>query len=153
MAQLEGPHLLHPEAELLVRVLESVVQLLLLRRILEDEILPGLAVCPGHGPAAGLEYPVDVFVGDRIGLDAAYAHPRVHDAQQHVVVGLGHGGNLRDEPPRLTIKQNRRRTNPAPVSCPTDACYQGYSRRLNWIESMWSRDTYSRRSFTFLLTM
>src|SRR5215467_6285240 len=136
MAQLEGPHLLHPEAELLVRVLEGVVQLLLLRRILEDEILPGLAVRPGHGPAAGLEDLVDVFVGDRIGLDAPYAHPRVHDAQQHFVVGIWHGGNLRDDPLRRTIKQNRRRTNPAPAPGPTDACYQGYSRRLNWIESM-----------------
>src|SRR6266851_3023640 len=91
MAKLERPHLLHPEAELLVGVLEGVVERLLLLRILDDEVLPRLAVRARHRPAARLEDLLEVLVGDWIGLDAAHAHARRHDPVENVVVGFGLG--------------------------------------------------------------
>src|SRR5213079_935093 len=68
VAQLEGPHLLHPEAELLIGILEGVVEIFLLLRVLDDEILPGLAVRPGHRPAARLEDLIHVLLGMGSGL-------------------------------------------------------------------------------------
>jgi len=89
VAQLERPHLLHPEAELLIGVLEGVVEIFLLLRVLDDEVLQGWPFAPdiAQRPASRIFSTYSSGMGS--GLMRRTAHARGHDPVQDVVVGFG----------------------------------------------------------------
>jgi hypothetical protein len=66
MAQLRESHLLHPEDEIVVDVHIGVDQLTLHRIVAHDDELPRLGIRARHRPAASLENPVDIGVGNGV---------------------------------------------------------------------------------------
>src|SRR5215467_243710 len=86
VAQLEVALLFHPVDEIGVLLDIDPEQLSLDLRVLHHHEFPGLAIGPRHRPAADLENLVDVFVGNRIGLELAYADAIAYELEQRVVV-------------------------------------------------------------------